>query len=636
LFFFTLGLMSKPMLVTLPFLLLLLDYWPLQRFDFPAASAAAVQGSRFRVQSSRFPFFLLLEKLPFLALASASSVVTFLIQRSAGAVSSVEALPLEFRISNALISYARYIGKLFWPADLAVFYPLPKEWPFESVLAAVLLLALVGGSVVFLLRREGAVGSPPASRYSPFLTGWLWFLGTLVPVIGLVQVGQQALADRYTYLPLIGLFIMLAWSFGDVVGRWPGVRAFLAGGLIAALAGCATLTWVQTGYWKNNVTLFEHALAVTHDNAVAHNNLGSSLLTADNPAAAEPHFAEAVRLKPNYSEALANLALCREKQGRQTEAVDLLRRSIQVRPTAAAHYDLANILSKQNQCDDAEAHYRAALQLRPEFVEAWYNFGNMQAARGQREEAEKCFVTALKLRPGYVDIHLTYGSLLAGQQRIEEAIAHFQTAIRLAPDNPDAHFNLASAWNTKGDFAAAACEYAEACRLHPADLEARSGLGLALLSQGKPGEALPQFQEVLRAKPDPQAHYYVALMLEGQGQAAEAVSHYREAIRLNPSSPTYLNNLAWLFAANSDPAVRNGAAAVELAERACALTAHKEPFMLGTLAAAYAEAGRFPDAVVTAEKARDLARAAKQDDIVRKNEELLALYRAGKPYHERQ
>jgi tetratricopeptide (TPR) repeat protein len=603
LFFFALGLMSKPMLVTLPAVLMLLDFWPLRRLQ--ASTVWRLVG----------------EKIPFLALSVASSVVTFLVQQGAGAVSSLEAVPLEFRISNALISYVRYAAKMIWPAHLAAFYPLPADWAAWWVVGAVLVLA--GLSVLALYR----------ARRAPYLAfGWFWYLGMLVPVIGIVQVGQQAMADRYSYLPLVGLFAAIVWSAAEIPARWPGTKSWLAVSATAVMVACAGLTWNQTGHWRNSATLFEHAIAVTRDNAVAQNNLGVTLLDAGNLAGAEGHLAEAVRLKANYPDALGNLGLCWARQGRLLEAAELFQRSLKARPDGSVHYNFANLLSQQGDSEQAEARYKAALQLKPGLVEAWYNLGALQAKRGKTQEAAQNYTAALRIKPDYVEAHLSLGALLAAQKQLDEAIVHFQAAVQAAPDKADAHFNLAAALNAKGDFAGAATQFGEACRLHPEDLEARENLGLALLYDGRMSEATRQFQELLRVRPDAQTHYHLGLALDSQGHAAEAGAHYQEAVRLSPNTPLYLNDLAWFLATNPKAELRDGAEAVRLAEQACRLSGGKEARFWGTLDAAYAEAGRFAEAVATAAKVRELALAAGQPEIAQRAEERLALYRAGKPY----
>ncbi len=603
LFLFALGLMSKPMLVTVPGVLLLLDFWPLRRLQ------SSTLGRR------------VMEKLPFLALSVGSSVLTFLVQQDAGAVSSLESLPLEFRLANALISYVRYAGKMIYPVNLAVFYPPPAEWPAVWVAGAALLLA--GLSALALYR----------ARQAPYLTfGWLWYLGMLVPVIGIVQVGQQAMADRYSYLPLIGLFVAIVWSAAEIPAHWPGTKSWLAGGAATALAACAVLTWKQTGHWRNSTSLFEHALAVTRDNAVAQNNLGVILLDVGNLAAAEGHFAEALRLRANYPDGLANLGSCRAREGRLEEAGDLFRRSLQLRRTAAAHYNLANLLTLQGKLEEAETQYEATLRLKPEFAEGWYNLAILETKRARPEKAAQAYAAVLRIEPGHKEAHLSLGAVLAGQKKFDEAIVHFKAVVQAAPEDADAHAKLAAALIARGDLAGAATQFAEVCRLHPEDIAARESLAVALLCQGKMATAEPQFRELLRLRPDARVHYYLALTLDSQGPAAEAVVHYREAARLGPNTPLYLNDLAWFLATNPKPDLRDGAEAVRLAERACQLSDGKEARFWKTLDAAYAETGRYAEAVATATKVRELALAAGQPDIARQAEERLTLYRAGKPY----
>ncbi len=600
---FALGLMSKPMVVTVPFVLLLLDYWPLRRLE------------------SSGLWKLLVEKIPFLALSLASSVVTFLIQREAGAVSSLETIPIEFRVSNALISYVRYVAKMIWPGDLAVFYPAPSHWPVGWVAGAALILVVL--SALALWR----------SRAAPYLpVGWFWYVGTLVPVIGLVQVGQQAMADRYSYLPLIGLSIAVVWAAAEIPARWPGTRVVLAVCGATVVGACAALTWNQLGHWRDSASLFRRALAVTRDNAVAHNNLGVCLLNAGDLAAADSHFAEAVRIRPRYPEALVNLGLCRAKGGREAEAFDLIQKAVQFRGTAVAHYNLAKLLEQRGSLEQAELHYRTALKLKPELADAWYNLGVLKAKQGKPDEAAQFYTTALEIQPAYSEVRLSFGALLASQQQFDAAIAQFQAVLQAAPDNADAQFNLAAALNAKGDLAGAAEHYAAACRLRPDDLEARQNLGLVLLSQGKTAEAAEVFQEVLRARPEARTHHLLALALDAQGQAEAALVQYRQAVRLNPNAAVYLNDLAWILATNPKAELRNGAEAVRLAEEACRLSGEKEARFFGTLDAAYAEAGRFEDAVATATRARDLALAAGQADIAQGAEVRLALYHARKPY----
>ncbi len=603
LLFLALGLMSKPMLVTMPLLLLLLDYWPLRRMVSLGKLVA--------------------EKIPFFLLVVGSSIVTFIVQQKAGAVSSLEALSPEFRVSNALISYVRYIWKMIWPENLAVFYPVPSPaaWPLELVLGASLLLALI------------SVGSVKWARKAPyFFVGWWWYVISLLPVIGLIQVGQQAMADRYSYIPLIGLFVAMVWGIAALQARLSLTAGWVAAAGAALLTACGLLTWRQSAYWSTTTTLFEHAIAATGDNAVAQNNLGVSLQDAGDWAGAESHFAEAVRIKPRYADALENLGLCREKQGRRAEAIEFLQKALEIKPGPVTCYNAAKMFGEEGDWPRAVEHYRRALELKPDFVKARYNLAVLLAKQGRGDEAASEYEEVLRLAPDFPEAHASFGALLAAQGKLDQAIAQFNAALKASPDSADAQYNLAAALKAKGDFEAAASHYAETCRLRPDDIEAREDLGFTLLLAGHATEAVPQFEQVIQTRPNARAHYYMGLALDGLGKGAEAMAHYRVAVRLEPNAPLYLNDLAWALATNPDSSLRNGAEAVDLAQRACQLSGGKEAQFWGTLDAAYAEAGRFDEALATAKKTRAIALAAGQQDIARRAEERLALYQSGKPY----
>ncbi len=404
---FALGLMAKPMLVTLPFVLLLMDYWPLRR-----------NAKWNKANVTR----LVLEKIPFFILAAASSVITYFAQQAGGSVATMDYMPFDYRVSHSLVSYFCYVEKMFWPKDMAAFYPLPTaDWPVESVVAGGFMLAAVTIGVLVWARRK------------PYLAvGWFWFVGTLVPVIGLVHIGAASMADRYTYIPGIGLFIMVAWGMPELVAKWPQGQWILRTAGVAVLAACAVVTSLQLKYWKDTITLYDHAIAVTTNNIFA-------------------YFGEA------------------------------------------------------------------------------------------------------------------------------------------------------------GD----------------------------LLAEGKTAQAMDRFQKVLAIDPHHfRANCRMAQILDDQGKTGEAVPYYREALRQQPDLPILLNNVAWILAANPDPSVRNGPEAVEYAERACKLTHYETPFYIGTLAAAYAEAGRFKEAVDAATKAYNLAMTLGMKDLAQRNEELLKLYQAGQPFRE--
>ena len=320
---FALGLMSKAMLVTWPLVMLLLDWWPLKRFK--------VQGSGFRVRS------LVWEKAPFFGLAVVASIVTFVVQKRGGVVMSFESLPLGARGGNALISYCRYLGKLFWPVDLAVFYPHPGYWPMGKVLlAGVLLLGITELCVV--VRR----------RYPFMLIGWLWYVGTLVPVIGLVQVGDQAMADRYTYIPSLGVLILVIWGANELTRQWRHQLMILSVAGCGAIILCLGMTRRQLGYWQDSETLFRHALEVTKNNYLAHDNLGDILSQKGRTDEAISQFQEAIRLKPDDENAHYNLGAAFSHKGRTDGAINQFQEAIRLKPDdAEAHFDLGLILGQK-------------------------------------------------------------------------------------------------------------------------------------------------------------------------------------------------------------------------------------------------------------------------------------------------
>ena len=414
---FALALMSKPMAVTLPFVMLLLDFWPLQRIKF--------LGSGLTVKK------LVLEKIPFLALVVAASVVTFLVQKHGGAVS--DAIPIGARCENALISYCRYLGKIFWPTDMAVFYPFPRHWPMETVLLAAVLLA--GISAVLILKWR---------RYPFLLMGWLWFVGTLVPVIGLLQVGGQAMADRYVYIPLVGIFIFTVWSLYELASRWRHYLIALSVAGSAAIILCMALTRQQLADWKDSETLFRHALDVTDNNYLAHNNLGNALYKKNQINDAARQFQEAIRLKPHYADAHNNLGIVLAMNGQIAEAISQFQESIRLKPFYAdVHCNLGNALGMNGQNDEAISQFQEAIRLEPDYARARNNLGIALYKKGQTDEAISQFQEAIRLKPDYAMAYLNLGVALYKQGRTDEAISQIQEAIRLKPDYTVALNNLA-------------------------------------------------------------------------------------------------------------------------------------------------------------------------------------------------
>jgi len=364
---YTLGLMAKPMLVTLPFVLLLLDYWPLKRFHQVGRDVGGETPNRPLtniVKSSPPTISLVLEKIPLIALAVVTSVATFLVQYKGEGLQSVAFLPIKFRIANSLVSYVRYISKMVWPQPLAVFYPHPgSSLPMWQAVGAGLLLVTIS---VMVLR---------ATRRSPYLLmGWLWYLGTLVPVIGLVQAGPQAMADRFTYVPLIGLFVIMAWGLPDLLAGWRHQRIALSLAASAAISVVMILSWLQVQLWVNALTLSEHTLSVTSNNWLIHNNLGLVLANQGRIEEATNHYCEALQIKPDFAEAHNNLGLILGKQGRLEEAINHFSEALRIKPDYAdAHNSLGVALVKQGRLEEAINHFSEALRIKPDYAKAHRN-----------------------------------------------------------------------------------------------------------------------------------------------------------------------------------------------------------------------------------------------------------------------
>ena len=481
LLFFALGLMSKPMLVTLPFTLLLLDYWPLGRWQF----------------GPPFPWRLCLEKIPFLLMSAALCVVTYLFQQQGGAVLDVRNLPLAARLGNALVSYAAYIGKMFWPRHLAGLYLHSGQWPgWQVALAALLLLAL---SVLALLQ----------GRRRPWLpVGWFWYLGTLVPVIGLVQVGMQSMADRYTYVPLIGLFVILAWGAWDLAraGRW---SKFLPAAAAGALAACAAATAHQLTFWKDSESLFNRMIEATPNNYMAHYNLANLRARENRIDDAISNYSAALEEEPNYAD---------------------------------AHNNLGGLFLDQKRYDDAIAHYRAALRINPGFLR-YFNLANAlaDAASARHDtnlfaEAVQTFRQALQLDPGSSQARHNLALTWQAQGRADEALAEFEQAARLDSNRLDTWTQLGFCYVQRNNMERAAAAFRQIIRLRPGDSGAYGCLGNALAGQNKLDEAIPVYLTALKLNPaDYQTEFNLALTLSRQGKKDEAADHYRQALRLNPN-----------------------------------------------------------------------------------------------------
>ena len=548
---FVLGLLSKPMLVTMPFVMLLLDYWPFGRFQFGTwsgdrhSSTPTSLDPRPKRSSLRH---LVLEKTPFFALSVVSSFLTFLAQQRGGAVQPLEFIPLGTRIVNSLVSYAGYIWKMIWPSGLALLYPYPDRFPAWEVLGAILLLVFVS----VLVAR--------AARGRPYLVvGWLWYLGTLVPVIGLVQVGMQAMADRYTYVPLIGLFIMVAWGFSDILKGWRYQRVVFAVSGSLVVSAFMIVTWVQVRYWRDSLSLFQHSLEVTVNNYQMHNNLGVALARQGRSQEAMAHYAEALRIRPHLPQVKNNIGGILFQEGRIQEAITQYVEALRITPNYAdAHSNLGAALVREGKLEEAILHYEEALRIKPDYAEVHNNLGFALTRQGKLEEAVAHFTEALRLKPDYIDAFNNLGVALVEQGKKPEEIIDLADALGMKTDHADFYNELGTALARQGKNQEAISLYNEALQIKPDHADVHNNLGIILARQGKNEEAVVHFTEALRNKSDyAEAHNNLGVVLARQGKIQEAISHHQEALRIRPnlSEAHYSLGLAYLMIGNRDSAL---------------------------------------------------------------------------------
>jgi len=461
LLFFVLGLMAKPMLVTLPFVLLLLDYWPLGRFAFDKWGS----GGRKTI------LHLLIEKVPFFGFSAVASVVTFLVERSGGSMHTIEAFDLKSRVGNAIVSYVTYIGKMIWPSRLGVLYPHPGD-NLSIAIVVVCGLILLGISFCFIY----------LGRRQKYLTvGWLWYIGTLIPVIGLVQVGVQARADRYTYIPLTGLFIIVAWGVRELVKKWHYRRIMLAVLAIAVLSAVVVSTSLQLRYWKNSFTLFEHTLDVTTSNFPIHSNYANVLSDLGKFEQAIEQFKKSLKLRPNSAQVHNNLGNTLRKLGRIDEAIEHYNKAIELKPDFSdAHYNLAIALAEKGKIDEAIGEYREALKLEPANADAMSNLGVLLAQQNKFDQAIACYRKAIELEPNLIVAHGRLGLALVQLGKFDEAIKEFRIVLKARPDDVEMHCNLGILLEQQGKTAEAIVEYRLALQIDPNYARARERLDAAM------------------------------------------------------------------------------------------------------------------------------------------------------------
>lgn len=564
---FTLALMAKPMAVTLPFILVLLDFWPLRRQGKWAGRIS--------------------EKIPFLMLSVAACALTLHAQQTA--IVSTAGLAIPQRLVHVLAAYGHYLAAMFVPLDLAVYYPyrIPSSG-----------LAATGVGVGLTLVTIAAIAAVGRRPY--LLAGWLWFLGTLVPVIGLVQVGDQAWADRYTYLPLIGPFIMVTWLAADAV-KW---RTLLAGISAAVAVALLTLTSVQLSYWQNTRTLFAHAEQVTKDNYLAITMLGSLLAEAHQYEAAIGYYQRALRLEPNFPEAHFFMGAALDEEGKLSAAISEYQLALWFKPTQEqTHIFMGMALAKEKRYEEAAHHYEAALKLNPDSAVAHNNLGRILHSEGKLEAATAHYRTALALNPKLALAHNNLGILLLEEGKVQEGTAQLREALSLAETNVETQFNLAVALNGQQ-------QWREATNLFTKSINGREA--------------------------GPKAHFEYAKALTHVGKIREAMGEYAQALLLQPDYPDALTALAWILSTNPDTRYRNGPEGLKMAAQAYELTNRREGEKLATLAAAYAECRQFAEATNAIMAAENSLRGANQTNLTVKCERMLEQFQQAKAWREQE
>jgi len=651
---YALGLLAKPMIVTVPLLLLLLDYWPLNRFELQPRESAGVH-SRLLILRR-----MIAEKIPFFVLSAIWSVVTFLVQRGSGSVADLENLPAYARCANAFQSYAQYVAKMFWPRNMAVFYPYDEGTvrPLQAILSALLIITV---SILAIRSRR---------KHKYLYVGWLWFLAALVPVIGLIQSGAQSMADRYTYIPYIGLFIMIAWGVPELMSGLPHTKHLLGGAAAIVFAALGVCAYRQTSYWTDSITLFSHAIEVTQrndtaynnrgsaytelglwekgiedfhraigirpDNAHAYNNLGVAYVKLGRWQEAEKAFKLATEAEADYAEACNNLGIAYGERGRWQEAEEAFMHALDARANYAEAYNNLGIArSKLERWQEAEEAYKRAIEIDRNYVAALNNLGEAYEKLGKWQAAIESYKEAIAIKPDHAESHKDLGSALGRLGRWEEATIAYERAVESEPNYVEAYKGLGIAYGKVGRWQDATQSLEQAIALDPNDAATHHNIGIAYVELGRRSAGIEAFRRAIAHDPNSvDSHHNLANELVLEGRYDEALNEYRAALRLKPEWPVCMNNLAFLIAAYPELSPRDANEAIHLAERACELTGYKDPSYLDTLAVAYASAGRFGEAVDTARRALGLADAAGQTqlgDVIRSH---LSLYTQGKPWVE--
>jgi protein O-mannosyl-transferase len=540
LIFFTLGLMSKSMLVTLPVVMLLLDFWPLQRISCFQTAVSKTPNRQSAIGNRQW---LLWEKLPFFALSFAAGLLTIQAEKGIGALSSTVKFPLSARLENATLSTAHYLGQTFWPADLAVFYPYPKSFAIWSVVGAGLLLLVISAGAFWARRQRGYL-----------LLGWLWYGITLLPVSGLIQVGGHARADRYTYVPLIGIFLILVWGVVELWTRWRLSKLLGMVLAVVILLACGLRAADQLACWQDSGTLFRHALTVTGDNDFADGALGFDYLENGNLDEAMIYCRKAITLNPNSFTSECNLAVALTQKKQYVEAIEHYQRAWQLAQSRSGpssdrlfvFLGYGNALKAMGKIDEAIAQFQEALRLNSDFPATHNSLGVALALQHKYDEAIEQYRAALRVKPDYSEAENNLGLALAAQGRPDEAIARYEAVLQAEPDNIDAHNSLGGVLLQAGRVDEAVEQLAWVLKRKPGQADAYASLGAAFAAQGRLDEAIGQFREAIRYAPDvADSHFNLANALAMQHNLDEAVQQYTQTLHLSPDNARAHCNLGY-------------------------------------------------------------------------------------------
>jgi len=528
---FGLGLLAKPVLMTLPFILLLVDLWPLRRIRVTGDAGMSLVR-------------LVGEKVPFMLMALVSIVSTLLTVKEHASFYSTDTVPILLRLSNALVSCMKYLGKLFWPTDLALLYPYPAAVPWWQTAGAGFVMLLMTITALKVMRRRPYV-----------LTGWLWFLGGLVPFLGIVQAGQwPEMADRYAYLTSIGIFLTLAWGIPELAGRLGLPRWVSTAAGVCVILVLMALSWLQVGHWKDSVTLFTHVLSINPGNPVSHNSLANGLNEQGQTQEAISQYHQALQINPSYHDALFNLGLAYQGSGRLEDARRYLEKALKVDSSHPdAHAALGSVLADMGLKEEAVHHLQESLRLNPTSAEALTAMGNILLRAGRFDEAAKHYSLVLQRHPDKPEVLNNLGTAFVGRGDMEQAVSYFEEALRISPDFPDARQNLERARALLHEGEQSLKALLDDLEKRPRDPELLTRVGDHYARHGKAQEALARYSDALSVRPDHvPALFGKALVMVSKQDYEDALEVFLLMRKIQPGNPKIPYNIACLYARQND------------------------------------------------------------------------------------